>query len=80
MPSEDSTQSLLPVFDILLRIFKLFRFAGDLKSLSSCSRVCREFNTVASKVMYSEVILSPPPRNTLNLRDQDGLSVSSGLS
>ena len=48
---------------------------GDQQSLFNCSLVCRDFNKVASKALYTEVILSPPFKHTLNLQDQSGLSV-----
>ena len=59
--------TLLPVLEIL---------DHDYSDLYHCSLVNRDFNEMASKVLYSRVVLSPPFQPILNLKDKDGLSVS----
>jgi hypothetical protein len=68
----DRTSSL--VHDILLPVLEILQYNyGD---LYRCALVNRDFNAIASKVLYSRVVLSPPFRPVLNLKDRDGLLVS----
>ena len=62
--------------DLLILFIQALRNDGDNQSLFNCSLVCRDFNNAASKALYTDVILSPPFKHSLNLQDQSGLSVS----
>jgi hypothetical protein len=62
-------------YDVLLHVLEMFQ--DDYGNLYRCSLVNREYNEIASKILYSRVVLSPPPfTHGLKLKDQDGLSVS----
>ena len=58
--------------DVLLPILEILQ--GGQQDLYRCSLVNRAFNAVASKILYSRVVIAPPSRSSLDLRD-DGLSV-----
>jgi hypothetical protein len=60
--------------DILLPVLEIFE--DDYCTLYLCSLVNREFNEIATKLLYSRVVLAPPFRPGLNLKDPDGLLVS----
>ena len=75
MAFPESCQNKGPVpSDILLPVLEIFE--GDYCTLYLCSLVNREFNEIATKLLYSRVVLAPPFRPGLNLKDPDGLSVS----
>lgn len=61
-------------YDLLLRIFEICK--DDYRTLYRCSLVNWDFNRAASRMLYARVVLSPPFRPSLSLRDPDGLSVS----
>jgi hypothetical protein len=62
-------------YDVLLQVLETFQ--DDYGNLYRCSLVNREYNEIASRILYSRVVLSPPfNRGRVNLKDQDGLSVS----
>lgn len=64
---------------VLVTILEIFR--GDYRTLYRCSLVNRQFNGIASSVLYSNVIvpLSPFFPSDVIPQDQDGLSVSSSI-
>src|ERR1700691_645210 len=62
------------IYDTLLPVLELLE--RDYGDLYRCSLVNRDFNEMASKVLYSRVVLSPPFRPSLDLKNRDGLSVS----
>lgn len=68
--------ALIKISDLLLLFIDVLRADDDQQSLFNCCLVCHEINKLASKALYTEVVLSPPFRHTLNLQDQSGLSVS----
>lgn len=58
------------IYDVLLLVLETLH---DYSHLYRCSLVNRLFNQIASKVLYSQVVLSPPFRPVLDLKDRDGL-------
>ena len=62
------------LYDILLPVFEILQREYD--DLYRCSLVNRDFNEIATKFLYSEVVLSPLFRPVLDLKDQNGPSVS----
>ncbi|KIK09417.1 hypothetical protein K443DRAFT_127378 [Laccaria amethystina LaAM-08-1] len=54
-------------YDLLVRI--LDHLHDHYPTLYSCSLVNWEFNRVASKILYSRAVLSPPFQRVLDLRD-----------
>lgn len=65
--------------DILLPVLEILQ--DDRLSLYRCSLVNRSFNQVATKILHSQVIVSPqyPPDDSLYFRDFHGISVSDTL-
>jgi len=61
-------------YDVLLPVLEIFQ--DHYGNLYRCSLVNRKFNEIASKLLYSRIVLSPPFTRGINLNDQDGLSVS----
>ncbi|KIM89935.1 hypothetical protein PILCRDRAFT_812719 [Piloderma croceum F 1598] len=66
MPVEGFSASQLG-YDVLLQVLEMFR--DDYGNLYRCSLVNREYNEIASKILYSRVVLSPPFSRGLNLKD-----------
>jgi hypothetical protein len=60
--------------DILPCIFEVLRDNYD--ALYKCSLVCKEFNSIASRLLYRHVVFSPPFQPYLNLRDRGTPTVS----
>lgn len=65
-------------YDLLLRVLAYLRDNYD--ALYKCSLVCKDFNITASWLLYRRVVLSPPFRPVLNLRDRGALTVSEFLA
>ena len=60
-------------YDIITQILELA--ADDYGLLFQCSLVTWEFNHAASQLLYSHVVVSPPFRRVLNLRDTGSIPV-----
>ena len=63
---------MLP-YDIVTQILEFA--ADDYGLLFQCSLVTREFNCAASQLLYFHVVVSPPFRRVLNLRDTGSIPV-----
>ncbi|KAF9006991.1 hypothetical protein BDQ17DRAFT_1238451 [Cyathus striatus] len=64
-------------YDLLVYILEPYH--DDYSLLSRCALVNWEFNRAASKLLYFRVVLSPPFRPVLNLRDPGFISAGSNL-
>ncbi|KAG2005739.1 hypothetical protein CC2G_002118 [Coprinopsis cinerea AmutBmut pab1-1] len=66
-------------YDVLLRSLEFFR--GDYGALYRFSLVNKDFNRAASTLLYSRVVLSPPPSHALqiNLKDAGAITSPSNL-
>jgi len=60
--------------DLLPCIFEVLCDNYDV--LYKCSLICKEFNVIASRLLYRRVVFSPPFRPVLNLRDRGTPTVS----
>jgi hypothetical protein len=59
-------------YDVLLIILENLHHG----TLYTCALVNNEFNKVASKLLYTSIIVSPPFQRVLNLKDRDGIPVN----
>ncbi|KII84036.1 hypothetical protein PLICRDRAFT_366539 [Plicaturopsis crispa FD-325 SS-3] len=66
------------VHDTLVQVLEYLRLQQDYHSLYQCSLASREFNKVASKALYTRVVLSPPFERVLDLKNRNKIK-GSGL-
>jgi len=67
-----SARIMLP-YDVVTQILDFA--ADDYGLLFQCSLVTWEFNCAASQLLYFHVVVSPPFREVLNLRDTGSIPV-----
>ena len=65
------------VYDIVVRVMDLCSAQDDYALLASAARVSWEWNRAATRVLYAHVVVTPPFKSGLDLRDRGALPVSS---